>query len=159
MTRWRGAADIASLPPTPRCHLGRRNRLHPFALVQGAGDHGGGARSHAGRLGASSRRIRDPDPAMGVPAAGLANRHAALVEGWQRGQDRRPQPWIVAERRGALVEDQGLRNEGLTSNPLHQDFQLVPGQVGPWPALDPVDVVRASEPATQARYNTLNLRV
>jgi hypothetical protein len=54
-----------------------------------------------------------------VPAAGLANRHAALVEGWQRGQDHRPQPWIVAERRNALREDQGLRNEGLTSNPLH----------------------------------------
>jgi hypothetical protein len=32
-------------------------------------------------LGASSRHIRDPDHAMGVPAAGLANRDAALVEG------------------------------------------------------------------------------
>jgi hypothetical protein len=78
---------------------------------------------------------------VGVPAAGLANRHAALVEGRQRGQDRRPQPWIVAERRDTLGKDQGLRNEGLTGNPLHQDFQLVPGQVGPWPTLDLADVV------------------
>jgi hypothetical protein len=31
---------------------------------------------------------------VGVPAAGLANRHAALVEGRQRGQDHRPQPWV-----------------------------------------------------------------
>jgi hypothetical protein len=41
----------------------------------------------------------------GGPAAGLANRHAALVEGRQRGQDRRPQPWVVAERRDALGKD------------------------------------------------------
>jgi hypothetical protein len=53
----------------------------------------------------SSQRIGDPDPAVGVPDAGLANRHAALVEGRQRGQNRRPQPWVVAERRDALGED------------------------------------------------------
>jgi hypothetical protein len=73
-------------------------------------------------MGASSQRIGDLNPAVGVPAAGLENRHAALVEGRQHGQDRRPQPWIVAERRDALGKDQGLRNEGLTGNPLHQDF-------------------------------------
>jgi hypothetical protein len=28
----------------------------------------------------------------GVPTADLTNRHAAVVEGWQRGQDRRWQP-------------------------------------------------------------------
>jgi hypothetical protein len=88
---------------------------------------------------------------VGVPAAGLVNRHAALVEGRQRGQDCCPQPWIVAECRDALGKDQKLRNEGLTSNPLHQDFQLVPGQVGPRPTLDPADVIRAGEPAAQAR--------
>jgi hypothetical protein len=126
MTRRRGAVGAASLPPTPRCHLGRRSCLQPLALVQGAGgrgggtgSHGGGAGSHAGSLGDSSWRVGDLDPAVGVPATGLANCHAALVEGRQRGQDRRPQPWIVAERREALGEDQGLRNEGLTVNPLH----------------------------------------
>jgi hypothetical protein len=67
------------------------------------------------------------DPTVGVPAAGLANRHAALVVGRQHGQNSRHQPCVVAERRDALGEDQGLRNEGLTGNPLHQDFQLVPG--------------------------------
>jgi hypothetical protein len=64
---------------------------------------------------------------VGVPAASLMNRHAALIEGRQPGQDRRPQPWIIAERRDALGKDQGLRNERLTGNPLHQDLQLVLG--------------------------------
>jgi hypothetical protein len=68
----------------------------------------------AGALGATpsvwgSRHIGDPDPAVGVPATGLANCQAALVEGRQRGQDRRPQPWIVAERRDALG---GLGTQG-----------------------------------------------
>jgi hypothetical protein len=42
---------------------------------------------------------------MGVLAAGLANSHTTLIEGRQRGQDRRPQPWIIVERRDALGED------------------------------------------------------
>jgi hypothetical protein len=75
-----------------------------------------------GRLGTSSLCIGDPDPEEGVPAAGLVNRHAALVEGRQHGQDHRPQPWVVVERRDALGEDQGLRDEGFPSNPSHQDF-------------------------------------
>jgi hypothetical protein len=84
----------------------------PFALVQGAGGHGGDVRSsgegaggRAGSLGASNRRIRDLDPAMGVPTAGLANHDAVLVEGRQRGQIHRPQPCVVAERKDALGED------------------------------------------------------
>jgi hypothetical protein len=88
MTHWRGAAGVASLPPTPRCNLGWRNFLqHLCPCPRGggrpgsAGSHGGGAGSHADMLGVSSRRIRDLDPAVGVPAAGLANHHAALVEG------------------------------------------------------------------------------
>jgi hypothetical protein len=78
------------------------------------------------------------------------NHHTALVEGRQRGQDRRSQPWIITKRQDALGEDQGLMDEGLTSNPLHQEFQLLPGQVDTRLALDPADVVRAGEPATQA---------
>jgi hypothetical protein len=42
---------------------------------------------------------------MGVPAAGLANRDATLVEGRQCGQIHRPQPYVVVERRDALGED------------------------------------------------------
>jgi hypothetical protein len=61
---------------------GEGTACSPFALVQGAGGHSGsGAASHTGGLGTSSRRIGDPDPAVGVPAAGLANHHATLVEG------------------------------------------------------------------------------
>jgi hypothetical protein len=88
---------------------------------------------------------------VGVPAAGLANRHAALIEGRQRGQDRHPQPWVVTERRDVLGEDQGLRDKSFPSNPSHQDCQLVPGQIGARPTLDPADVVRAGELAAQAR--------
>jgi hypothetical protein len=69
------------------------------------GSSGGGVVGHAGSLGASSRRIGDLDPAMGVPATGLANRDATLAEGRQRGQNHCPQPCVVAERRDALGED------------------------------------------------------
>jgi hypothetical protein len=85
----------------------------------GAGSSGRGAESHADSLGAFGRRVGDSDPMVGVPTASLANRHAALVEGRQRGQNHRPQPCVVAERRDALEEDKGLRDEQLTSNPLH----------------------------------------
>jgi hypothetical protein len=72
--------------------LGGGTACSPFALVQGVGGHDGiGAVSHTGGLGTSSRCIGDPDPVEGVPATGLANRHAAVVEGRQHGQDRRPQ--------------------------------------------------------------------
>jgi hypothetical protein len=89
-------------------------------------------------------------PAVGVPVSGLVNRHAAVVKGRQRSQDRRPQAWVVAERMDVLGEYQGLRDKSFPSNPSHQDFQLVLGQISARPALDPVDVVRAGEPAAQA---------
>jgi hypothetical protein len=54
----------------------------------------------------------------GVLTAGLTNCHAALIEGRQRGQHRRSQPWIITERRDVLGEYQGFRDKGLTSNPL-----------------------------------------
>lgn len=64
---------------------------------------------------------------MGVPAAGLANRHTAVVEGRQRGQDRRPQARVITERQDVLGEYQGLRDKSFPSNPSHQDCQLIPG--------------------------------
>jgi hypothetical protein len=58
-----------------------------LAPVHGAGGHGEtGTRSPTGGLGTPSRYTRDLDPAEGVPTAGLMNRHAALIEGQQRGQ-------------------------------------------------------------------------
>jgi hypothetical protein len=72
--------------------LGEGTACSPFALVQGAGGHGGiGVASHTGGLGTSNWCIGDPDPVVGVPASSLANRHAAVVKGRQRGQDRCPQ--------------------------------------------------------------------
>jgi hypothetical protein len=66
----------------PGATWGGGTACSPFALVQGAGGHGGiGAGSHTGGLQTSSPCIGDPDPAEGVPAAGLVNRHAAVVEG------------------------------------------------------------------------------
>jgi hypothetical protein len=149
-TRQRDASSVASLPPTPRCHLGRRRCLQSLYPCPRGWGHSGGTGSRTGGLGTSSRCIGDPDPAVGVPVSSLADRHTALIEGRQRGQDRRPQPWVVVERRGVLGEDQGLRDEGFPGNPSHQDRQLVPGQVGTRPTLDPADVVCAGELATQA---------
>jgi hypothetical protein len=128
-----GAEELLAAPLPLSKGRGGRGR--------GVGSSSGGAGGHAGRLGASGRRIRDLDPAVGVPAAGLANRHAAFVESRQRGQNHSPQPCVVAERRDALGEDKGLDDEGLTSNPLHQNLQRLPGQVSPWPALHPADVI------------------
>jgi hypothetical protein len=126
--------------------------LQPLCPCRRGWGHGGvGAGSRTGGCGTSSWCIGDSDPAVGVPAAGLANHHATLVEGRQCGQDHRPQPWVVAECRDVLGEDQGLRDEGFPSSPSHQDCQLVLGQVGAQPTLDPTDVVRAGEPTTQAR--------
>jgi hypothetical protein len=57
----------------------------------------------------------------------MMNHHAALIEGRQRGQHRRSHPWIITERQDVLGEYQGFRDKGLTGNPLHQEFQLLPG--------------------------------
>jgi hypothetical protein len=59
------------------------------------------------------------DPPVGVLAAGLADRYAALIKGRQPGQHRRPQPWIIAEWRNALGRYQGFKDKSLTSDPLH----------------------------------------
>jgi hypothetical protein len=71
--------------------------------------------SHTGGLGTSSWCIGDPDPTVGVPAAGLANRHAAIVEGRQCGQDRRPQARGVVERRDVL---ESIRDLGTKVSPV-----------------------------------------
>jgi hypothetical protein len=92
----------------------------------------------------------DLDPVEGVPTAGLTNCHTALVEGQQHGQDRRSQPWIITQRQDVLVEYQRFGDKGLTSNPLHQDFQLLLGQIGTRPMLDLANVIQASEPTAYA---------
>jgi hypothetical protein len=80
------------LPRPPGATWGGGTACSPFALVQGAGGHGGiGTGSHTDGLGTPSRCTRDLDPVEGVPAAGLKNRHAAVIKGQQRGQDRHPQ--------------------------------------------------------------------
>jgi hypothetical protein len=90
----------------------------PFALVQGAGGHGRiGTGSRTDGLGTPSQCTRNPDPSEGVPATDLANCHAAVFEGRQRGQDRRPQAWVIAERRDVLGEYQGFIDKSLPSNP------------------------------------------
>jgi hypothetical protein len=40
---------------------------------------------HISRMGASGWCTRNMDPPMGVPAAGLANRHTTLIKGRQPG--------------------------------------------------------------------------
>jgi hypothetical protein len=122
----------------------------PLPLSEGLRAAGGSSGAGIGGPETSGRYTRDLNPTVGVPAASLANRYPPLVEGRQPIQDRCPQPLVVAERRNVLRRDQGLSDEGLTSNPLHQEFQFLPGQVSAWPAMDPAEVVRASEPVAQA---------
>jgi hypothetical protein len=152
-TRRRDAAGVASLPPTPPVPPGAEELLAgPLPLSMELGATAGPALgAPLAGWGPPSRYTRDLDPAEGVPTASLTNHHAALIEGPQRGQHRRSQPWIIIERRDVLGEYQGFRDKGLASNPLHQEFQLLPGQVGTRPTLDPADIIRASEPAAQAR--------
>jgi hypothetical protein len=88
---------------------------------------------------------------MGVPAVGLMDRHTTLIKGRQSGQHHWPQPWIVAERQNPLGRYQSFGDKSLTSDPLHQNFQLLLGQVSPRPVLDPTNVARAGKPATQTR--------
>jgi hypothetical protein len=77
------ASPLLLRPPGATCG---GTACSPFALVQGAGGHGGiSTGSHTDGLGTPSRCTRDPDPAEGVPAAGLANRHTIVIEGRQRG--------------------------------------------------------------------------
>jgi hypothetical protein len=109
----------------------------PLPLSKGLGAMAGLALgSHTDGLGTPSQCTRDPDPAEGVLAADLANRHAAVIEGRQHGQDRRPEAWVITERRDVLEEYQGFRDKGLTSNPpirsssSTQD-RSVPGCRGP----------------------------
>jgi hypothetical protein len=61
----------------------------PLPLSKGLGPRGN-SRTRTGRLGTPGRNTGDLDPVVGVPAAGLADRHAALVEGRQPVQDCRP---------------------------------------------------------------------
>jgi hypothetical protein len=125
--RLRNEQPVSATQPTlplllrpPRGHLGRRQCLQPlYPCPRGWGPH-----RRAGDLQPVHRRSGSRG---GRPASSLADRHAALVEGRQRGQDHRPQPWIVAERRDVLGEDQGLKDESFPSDPSHQDCQLVPG--------------------------------
>jgi hypothetical protein len=108
--------DWAQILRPPRATWGGGTACSPFALVQGAGGHGGiSTGSHTGRRRTSSRCIGDPDPAEGVPATGLVNRHAAVIEGRQRGQDHHPQAWVIAERRDVLGS---IRDSGTKVSPV-----------------------------------------
>jgi hypothetical protein len=70
----------------------------PLPLSKGLGAAGELWNPHRG-LGTSCQYTADLDPTVGVSAVGLADRHAALVEGRQPGQGRCPQPRVVAEWR------------------------------------------------------------
>jgi hypothetical protein len=96
----------SSNPPVPP---GAEELLaSPLPLSMELGGHGGtSTRSRTSGLGTPNWYTGDLDPAEGVPTAGLTNCHAALVEGWQRGQDRRSQPKIITQRRDVLEKEIG----------------------------------------------------
>jgi hypothetical protein len=69
---------------------------------------------------------------VGVPVASLVNRHAALVEGRQRGQDHRPQPWVVTEHRDVLGEDPPTRTASSSQDRSVPDPRwILPMSLGP----------------------------
>jgi hypothetical protein len=99
------SSDISATP-------GRRSCLQPLCPCP----RGGAPRRRRGKLWPRRWGSRQQSGGLqpthwisgyrdGVPATGLANCDAALVEGRQRGQIHRPQPCVVAERRDALGED------------------------------------------------------
>jgi hypothetical protein len=110
-----------SLQP-PGTTRGGRTARSSLALARGAESCQGSSGVGIGEPRTFGRYTGDLNPAVGVPATGLANRYATLVKGWQRIQDCCPQPLVVAKWRNALGKDQGLSNEGLTSDPLHQEL-------------------------------------
>jgi hypothetical protein len=103
-TCWRDAAGVTSLPPTPRCHLGRRRCLQPLCpcprgwgprqdrhkgpywwardpqpVHQGSGSHGGGPDR---RSDEPSRRCRRGSAAWpGPPFAALDHHRASGCPG------------------------------------------------------------------------------
>ena len=75
-----------------RCHLSPSNLPEPpgaeellvalLPLSEALRATGGGSSgARIGGLGTSGRYTGDLNPAVGLPAAGLANRHPALIEG------------------------------------------------------------------------------
>jgi hypothetical protein len=67
---------------------GRGAACRLLAFAQEAGPHRRDPGGDISRLGASNWCTRNMDPLMGVPDAGLANRHTTLIKGRQPGQHR-----------------------------------------------------------------------
>jgi hypothetical protein len=111
----------------PGATWGGGTACSPFTLVQGAGGHGGiGTGSHTDGLGTPSRCTRDPDPAEGVLVAGLANRHAAVIE---VGNVARIAVLRPGSSQSVVMSWGSIRDSGTKVSPIipHQKFQLVPG--------------------------------
>jgi hypothetical protein len=148
-THRRDTVGVALLPPTSWRRPERRSYLQaPCPCPRNWGPQ---EELWGPHLGTSEWYTGNMDPPVGVPTVGLTNRHTTLIKGRQSGQHRRPQPWIVAEQRNALGRYQGFRDKSLNSDPLHHNFQLLPGQVSLRPTLDPTNVARAGKLATQTR--------
>jgi hypothetical protein len=151
-TRQRNAACVASPPPTPP-ELPGAEALLAAALPLSKG------------LVATAGLVLGATPACWGPPAG-----ASEIQIPQRGS--RPLVWRTAtplsSRVGNVAKITVLRpgssqSDGMSWGSImdsgtkvfpvipHQKFQFVPGQIGTQPALDPTDVIRAGEPAGQAR--------
>jgi hypothetical protein len=120
--RWHDASGAAFLPLTSQNTRGGRTARNSLAFARGAESGRGNSGASIDGPRTSGRYTGDLNPTVGVPAAGLANRYAALVKGRQRIQDHCPQPLVITKWRNALGRNQGLSNKGLTSDPLHQEL-------------------------------------
>jgi hypothetical protein len=94
-------------------------------------------------------------PRIWIPRRGPNRRSDEPPHRYRRGSAAWPGPPFAAldhhRASGCPGEYQGFRDKRLTSNPLHQEFQFLSGQISTRPALDPTDIIRACEPAAQAR--------
>jgi hypothetical protein len=148
VTRQRDVACVASPPLTPWSYLGRRHCLQPLCpCPRGWGprrDWRWEPHRRAGDLHPVHRRSGSRGGGPGSRSSKPPRRCCRGSAMWPRspysglGHHRAP---------GCPGEYQGFRDKSLPNNPPHQEFQLVPGQIGTRPALDPTDVVRVGEPA------------
>jgi hypothetical protein len=107
------------------CLLGACMRCTRLCSLKPGVTHGGSSGAHIGGLGAPNLYTENMDPLVGVPAAGL--RIATPLSSRVGNQASITDRSLGLSQSGRMPWGcQGFRDKGLTSDPLHQNFQLLP---------------------------------